>query len=183
MRAWVTRRASCWAFPCSPITWGTQALVSSSVKAVFCRQVFQNWKIWLLYPNSQSCRSRMRDLSFVRSFLSLFTSYFNLLLNSAFVLHSELRKCCCLMFYIISLEIIIGYPATGNGTPPVRYLLRLVRITLKLGGIFLLYSRQDVQTFSFKRGYHKKKKNISVLVIPCLIIFPEMFLHYFSTSH
>lgn len=141
-------------------------MVSSSVKAVFCRQPFQNWKIWLLYPNSQSCRSRMRDLSFTRSFFSLFTSYFNLLLNSAFVLHSEIRKCFCLMISTISLEIIMGYPATGTETPPVRYLSRLVRITLKLGGIFLLYSQQDVHTFSFKRGYHQKKSLFLCLLFP-----------------
>lgn len=95
--------------------------VRPSVKVVFCKQPFQtcHWKIWLSYPNSQNCRNRMRDLSFTKSFFLLFTSYFDFLFNPVFILlYSEIRRCCCLMFHIISLELITGYPATSTGTPP-----------------------------------------------------------------
>lgn len=116
--------ASCHASPCSLATWGTHALVSSSVKIVFCRRPFHSW-LWKTgsHANSQRCRRRMRrrDQGCIKSYFSQFIACVAFLLNPvSLLLYPEVRK-CYLLFCIISLEIIPGYPASNTGTPLVRY--------------------------------------------------------------
>lgn len=101
-----------------------EALVGSPVKAVFCRHAFHTW-LWKTFshPNSHICRGRMRrrDRACIKSFFLLFTAYVAFVLNPvSILLYSGARKCCYILFCIISLEIIPGSPASNTGTPLVR---------------------------------------------------------------
>lgn len=65
---------------------------------------------------------RRRDQGCTKSFFSLLTAYVAFVLNPvSILLYSEVRKCYYLVFCIINLEIIPGYPASNTGTHLVRY--------------------------------------------------------------